>query len=189
MKLLFELLVIALFFTLYQTLGIYAAILSIMLAYSGKMIYQWIKHEPITRFQWFTFAVLIVFGGITLLLQNELFFKWKPTIVYWVLAVALGLGTLFSKKSILDHLSGHVLALPPLLWRRLDMAWFIFFVVMGLLNLWVAYGFSTSVWVYFKLFGMTAILMAFIIVQAILLRAYLPGDKDNEKPKSDLPHE
>ena len=122
--------------------------------------------------QWVGLAIIVVFGGMTLLLHDESFIKWKPTILYWSFAVALGVASLLGKLP-LKQLMGQQMQLPEAIWKRLNLLWCAFFAIMGVVNLWVAWQFATDTWVNFKLFGTTGATFVFIIAQGFYLSAHL----------------
>lgn len=173
MKLLFELITLVLFFTVYQLYGIKPAIVVVIVSYTLITAALLIKHRHVSKGQWIGFILVVVLGGATLLLDNELFFKWKPTVVFWVFATVLLGSQLLLKKNLLQRLGSNHLQVPDQIWARLNIAWIVFSVFMGALNLFVAYQFDTTTWVYFKLFGAVGLLMAFFIIQVICLWRYI----------------
>jgi intracellular septation protein len=122
---------------------------------------------------WISMAVLMVFGGSTILLHNELFIKWKPTILYWIFAAALIIAHISFKKNLIKALLGTQITVPDPLWNKLNFAWAGFFTIIGFVNLYVAYHYSTSAWVNFKLFGIMGFMLAFIVVQSIFLAPHI----------------
>jgi intracellular septation protein len=121
-----------------------------------------------------------VFGGATIILQNELFIKWKPTILYALFAAAFTISHFVGERTVVERMMGKSIQLPEPVWTRLNVAWSIFFLFLGGLNLYVAYNFSTDAWVNFKLFGMTGLMIAFVIVQAFFLSKYLEVEDEKE---------
>ena len=116
---------------------------------------------------WISLAIIAVFGGATLLLHDETFIKWKPTVLYWLFgAVLLSAQFVFGKNLIRAMMEKNI-ALPELIWQRLNLSWAVFFIVMGFINLYVAYNFSTDTWVNFKLFGSFGLMLLFIIAQGL----------------------
>ncbi|MGH8519205.1 MAG: septation protein A, partial [Panacagrimonas sp.] len=126
---------------------------------------------------WTSLAIIAVFGGATLLLQDETFIKWKPTVLYWLFGAVLGGAALFGRNLIRVMLSEQV-QLPPAVWARLNLSWIGFFLFMGALNLYVAYNYSTDNWVNFKLFGGMGLMLLFVVAQALVLAKYM--DEKNE---------
>jgi intracellular septation protein len=122
---------------------------------------------------WVSLVLVVVLGGLTIWFHNETFIKWKPSVLYWTMGTALWLSPLLLGKNLLRVLLGEQLQLPSRVWHRLNFAWVAFFAGMGLLNLWVAYTFSTDTWVSFKLFGGLGLMLAFTVAQAAYLSRYL----------------
>jgi intracellular septation protein len=122
---------------------------------------------------WVSLAVIVVFGGATLLLQDETFIKWKPTVLYWLFAAALAVAMLAFRKNLIRAMMEGQVTLPDSVWGRLLASWIAFFALMGALNLVVAYSFSTDAWVNFKLFGGMGLMLAFIVLQALMLARYI----------------
>lgn len=116
-------------------------------------------------------AVVLVAGGLTLLLKDPLFIKWKPTVFYWALAIAFLGSSLIGSRTLVERMFGKAFSLDDArLWRQLNTAWVGFFLICGALNLYVAYGFSEEFWVQFKLFGLALGLPAlFLLAQGIYL--------------------
>ncbi|HRZ61128.1 MAG TPA: inner membrane-spanning protein YciB, partial [Rubrivivax sp.] len=108
--------------------------------------------------------------------HNETFIKWKPSVLYWAMGLAFWLSPLLFGKNLLRALLGEQMQLPGKVWHRLNFAWVAFFGLMGLLNLWVAYTFSTAAWVNFKLFGSLGLTLAFTVAQGLVLARYLKGE-------------
>ena len=131
------------------------------------------KVEPML---WISLGLVTLLGGATIYFHSESFIKWKPTVLYWVMGGALLVGQLVFKKNGVKSLMGAQMALPEPVWRNVNFSWVGFFAAMGLLNLWVAYSFSTSTWVNFKLFGGLGLMFAFIAVQAVYLNKFFKTD-------------
>lgn len=207
MKLLVDLLPVILFFVVYKFYGdfvsaeqalclsgdnfcipggdegaIYAATIVAIIAAFIQTALFWFKHRRFEQMHVITLGVLVLLGGATLAFQDELFIKWKPTIVNWLFAVAF-LGSQFiGEKTFVQRLMEQAVTLEPLsVWRHLNMAWVVFFIISGLINLYVAYTFSTDFWVNFKLFGMTGLTFAFIIGQAVFLTRYMVEEVEEKE--------
>jgi intracellular septation protein len=127
-----------------------------------------------------------VMGGLTIWLRSETFIKWKPTLLYWVMGAAFALAPLLFGKNLLKVLLGEQLQLPDAVWQRLNGAWIGFFATMGAINLWVAYQFSTDIWVNYKLFGSLGLMLVFTIAQGLYLSRHLPDESAArpEEPRS-----
>ncbi|OUV30354.1 MAG: septation protein A [Betaproteobacteria bacterium TMED100] len=135
--------------------------------------------KKIEKIQWFSLGIIVVFGGATIILQDEQFIKLKPSILYTVFCLGLLIPQFFGKV-LIKSLMGKHLDLPNPIWAKLNTMWALFFGFMAILNLWVANNYSTDFWVEFKLFGMLGFTVAFTIVQAIWLSRY----KDSENKKT-----
>jgi intracellular septation protein len=110
---------------------------------------------------------------MTLYFQNDVFIKWKPTLLYWSFAVVLIGANLFSKKNIIKMMMGKEIKLPEKIWDNLNVAWSIFFSALGALNLYVAFHYSIDTWASFKLFGTMGLMFIFIIGQSIAINKYV----------------
>ena len=122
---------------------------------------------------WVTFGLVVVLGGATIWFHNATFIKWKPSVLYWVMALGFWLSQAIFRKNLLQGLMGEQLELPPSVWQRLNLAWVAFFGLMGVLNLYVAYTFSTSTWASFKAFGATGLMLVFMVAQGFYLSRHL----------------
>ena len=144
----------------------------------------WIKArgKRVDMMLWVSLALVVVLGGLTVWLRSETFIKWKPTGLYW----AMGLSFLFSqfvlRKNLLKLMLGEQLQLPAGVWARLSLAWVAFFALMGVVNLWVAFNFSTDTWVNFKLFGGLGLMLLFTLAQGLYISRHLPADPPASKP-------
>jgi intracellular septation protein len=134
------------------------------------------RGQKIDTMLWVSLALVVVLGGATIYFHSETFIKWKPTLLYWAMAGGLLIGQLLGKNGI-RALMGSQMSLPDAVWLRVNQAWMAFFSFMGALNLWVAYSFSTSAWVNFKLFGGMGLMFAFVLAQALYLNKYLQTDE------------
>lgn len=125
-----------------------------------------------------TLLLVLIFGALTLVLQDERFIKWKPTVMYASLALVLGAALWVWKKNFLQILLGSQLKLPDGIWGRLTVAWVLYFLFMATINAYVAVFFSTEAWVNFKLWGYIFPVM-FIVGQGLYIAKHL---KDDDPP-------
>lgn len=174
MKLFFDLLPIALFFVAYKLYDIYAATLVAIIASGLFIIITLLRGKRPDMMQSITFLMILVLGGMTLLFQNELFIKWKPTVVYWILALIFLIAPYMNRKNLVQLMLSSSVELPAQAWKQLNASWYGFFFIMGLLNIFVVYNFSTDIWVNFKLFGTLILTLIFVVFQAILISRYMP---------------
>ncbi len=181
MKLLFDFFPILLFFIAYKTAGIHTAtIVAIVAAFAQTGLF-WLKHRRFENTHLLTLGLIVVFGGATLLLHDEMFIKWKPTVLNGLFALAF-LGSHFiGKQTLVQRILGKAVTLPGEIWRRLNIAWGVFFLGLGAANLFVVYNFTTDTWVNFKLFGMLGITLAFIAAQSVYIARFArPVDSKEE---------
>jgi intracellular septation protein len=164
-KFLFDLFPVVLFFVAFKIAATFAQVAWLKL-----------KKRKIEPMLWASLAIIVVFGGATLFLQDETFIKWKPTVLYWLFAAVLGGAALARRNLIRTMLSQHM-QLPDPVWSRLNLAWAGFFALMGVLNLYVAYNYSTDLWVNFKLFGGMGLMLLFVLAQALVLGKYAAEEK------------
>jgi intracellular septation protein len=135
--------------------------------------YLLIRRQKVDGMLWVSLAIIIVFGGATIYFHNDAFIKWKPTVLYWCFSIALVLSQVFMKKNLIRTMMEKQIALPELVWSRLSFAWAGFFAFMGILNLIIAFNFPTAVWVNFKLFGGTGLMIVFVVAQSLMLSKYM----------------
>ncbi len=135
------------------------------------------RHGKVDKMLWISLVLVVVFGGMTLAFQNEAFIKWKPTILYWVFAGSMAFAAIVLKKNAIKAMLGEQLTLPEAVWSKVNLSWVGFFVLMGFLNLYVAFNFSTDTWVNFKLFGGMGLMLVFVLGQGMLLSKYVEEEK------------
>ena len=173
MKLLFDIFPVLLFFIAFKVYDIYIATAVAIGATFAQIGWVWFRHRKVDTMLWVTLGVITVFGGATLLFANETFIKWKPTVLYWLFAAVLAVAALASRKNLVRSMMEKQVTLPNEVWTRLLASWIGFFAAMGLLNLYVAYNFSTDAWVNFKLFGGIGLMLVFVLLQALMLSKHV----------------
>lgn len=186
MKFLFDVFPLLLFFAAFKLYDIYVATAVAIVASIAQVGLFWWRHRRFETMHLITLAVIVVFGGLTLLLHNDTFIKWKPTILYWVFG-ALVLGShLVGRKTVMERLLGGQLKLPARMWHQVNLAWGLFFLAVGALNLYVAFYYAPeqaaeirqATWVNFKVFGLMGLTFAFAIVQALFLARHMKDEKE-----------
>lgn len=174
MKLLFDFLPIVLFFVAFKFGGIYAATVTAIVATLGQVVWLRARGRRVEPMLWVSLAIVVLFGGATLLLHDETFIKWKPTVLYWTFALALAGARLLLGRDLIRQLLGSQMQLPDPVWTQLTWYWAGYFAVMGAANLWVAEHYPTATWVEFKLFGSLALTAVFAVAQSLLIARHLP---------------
>jgi intracellular septation protein len=173
MKFLFDLFPIILFFIAFKLQGIYVATAVAIAASFGQIGWLWLRGRKIDVMLWVSLAIVVVFGSATLLLHDETFIKWKPTVLYWMFASVLSGSALFFRKNLIRTMLGEQVHMPDPAWTKLNFSWAGFFACMGLLNLYVAFNYPTDTWVNFKLFGGMGLMLVFAVLQALMLAKHM----------------
>ncbi len=135
--------------------------------------YLLVRRKKVDAMLWISFIIIMVFGGATLYFQSETFIKWKPTVLYWCYCGAFALAHFVFKTNLIQTAMGGQIKLPSNIWARLSFAWMGYFLLMGVVNLYVAFNFSTDTWANFKLIAVVAIMPAFVIIQSLFLAKYM----------------
>ncbi len=149
----------------------------VILATIGQIAWVAFRHGKVDKMLWFSLALVVVFGGMTLVFQDENFIKWKPTILYWAFAGSMSVAALLFKRNAIRGMLGEQLQLPDAVWGKLNASWIAFFTFMGLANLYIAFNFPTDTWVNFKLFGGMGLLLIFVLAQGLVLSKYMEEKK------------
>jgi intracellular septation protein len=186
MKFLYDLLPLLVFFAAFKLYDIYVATAVAIVASFAQVGWFWLRHRRFETIHLVTLGVIVVFGGLTLFLRDDTFIKWKPTLVYWILA-GLVLGSQFAKRTVIERMLGEQIALPQPVWRRLNLSWGFFFGVLGALNLYVAFYFATDlddarrqeIWVQFKVFGLLGLTLLFTFAQVFFMARHIQQKPPN----------
>ncbi len=173
MKLLFDLFPVILFFVAYKAAGIYVATAVAIAASFIQVGLYWLKRRRFETMHLVSLGLIAVFGGATLLLQDPVFIKWKPTILNWLFAAVFVGSQFVGEKPLVQRLMGHAVQVPDFAWRRVNLLWAAFFVLSGVANLFVAFNYSEDTWVNFKLFGLMGMTFVFIIAQSFYLARFM----------------
>jgi len=177
MKLLFDLLPVACFFAVYWVGGIFAATAAAIAATVAQVAWLKLRRRRVDPMLWVSFAIIVVFGGLTLALHDRQFIMWKPTVLYWIFSAALAVSALGFRRNLVRALLGEQLRLPEAAWRALNWSWVAFFFAMGIANLYVARNYSEATWVKFKAFGGLGLMLLFVLAQALFLARYVEEGK------------
>jgi intracellular septation protein len=153
------------------------ATLVAIVATTGQVGYLLARGRKVDKMLWISLAIIVVMGGATLILRDATFIKWKPTVLYWAFALVLLSADLVFKKNLIRTMMREQMTLPDAVWTRLNLSWAAFFVVMGVLNLYVAKNFDESIWVKFKLFGSMGLMLLFVVAQAVVLSRILEHEQ------------
>ena len=173
MKFLFDLFPIILFFVAFKFAGIYVATATAIAATFAQIAWLKLWRRKVDTMMWVSLAIIVVFGGATLALQDETFIKWKPTVLYWLFGATLAGAQLLWRRNLIRAMLGEQVTLPESAWSQLNWSWIGFFAFMGAANLYVAFNYSTDTWVNFKLFGGMGLMLVFVVLQAVFLARHV----------------
>lgn len=183
MRLLFDFFPILLFFACYKLFGLYSATAVAMAASLFQVIFHRIKYQRYEKLHLISLGLILVLGGATLFFHNPWFIKWKPTGIYWLSSLVFIGSGFIGEKPIIQKMMESNVNLPHHIWYRLNFAWGVYFMVMGALNLYVAYTFDTDIWVNFKLFGGVGCMLLFVFLQALYLTKHTsPSQSSGKSP-------
>jgi len=184
MKLLFDLFPVILFFVAYKLAGLYTATAVAIAATFVQIGWLRLRGRKVETPMWVSLGVIVVFGGATLLLEDEIFIKWKPTVLYLLFTVGLLVTQPLFGKNPMRAVMGSQITLRDPVWVWLNYAWAGFFALLAGVNIVVAQNFSTDTWVNFKLFGVTGLMLVFVFGQALVLSRYA---EEQEQPDRKSP--
>ncbi|MDT8375235.1 MAG: septation protein A [Mariprofundaceae bacterium] len=173
MKFLFDFFPVLIFFISYKVYDIYVATAVLIIACLVQTVGYWAIHRRFEKSHVITLLLVSLFGGATLLLQDEMFIKWKPSVINWLFGVAFIGSQFIGKQPLIQRMLGSQLELPQHIWRNLNSAWALFFIALGSLNLYVVYHYDTDTWVDFKMFGLLGLTLGFMLLQGLYLTRYL----------------
>ena len=187
-QLLIEFLPLILFLLAYFLEGIYAALIVLMVAMPIGLVIKYVQTKTWDRMYLWSTVFLLVMGAMTLYFRNPEFLYWKPTAFYWALAVAFLISNFVGEKTLAQRFFDLTGELPTdkistKEWRNLNLSWVSFFIISGVLNIWVAYSFDEAVWVNFKVFGLMAITFLFLLAQGAWLMTKFKAE--DLQPTSD----
>jgi intracellular septation protein len=160
------------------------ATLVVIAATALQVLFLLARGKKVDTMLWVSLAIIVTLGGATVWFHSETFIKWKPSVLHWFMALSLWASQVVFRKNLLKAMMGKQIQLPDAIWQRLNLAWVAFFSLMGVLNLYVAYSFSTSMWVNFKLFGFTGLMILFMVAQGFYLSRHMkPESVESDTPK------
>ena len=180
MKQLLDFIPLIIFFAIYKMVDIYAATGSLIITTGLVLAYSYFKNGKAEKMQVITFIMVFVFGSLTLILHDDAFIKWKVTFIYALFAIALLVSQFIFKKPIIKQMLGKELTLPASVWNNLNMAWTMFFIVLSILNVYVAFNMPQEVWVNFKVFGLLGATLVFTVLSGLYIYKYLPKTDEAE---------
>lgn len=187
MKILFDLFPLLVFFTAFKLYGIFVATAASIAASAAQVALFWWRYRRFETAQVITLGSMVILGGLTLAFRDVAFIQWKLTVVDWIFAIILFGSQWLGRRTVLERMLGAQLSLPAAVWRWVNASWGLFFLVMGGLNLYIAFFYGPDlsaaqrqqIWVDFKVFGSTALMLLFSVLQALAVAGYMSRAKDN----------
>lgn len=179
MKQLLDFLPLVIFFAVYKFYDIYVASGALIVATALQLVVTYLLYRKLEKMHLITFAMVAVFGTLTLVFHDDAFIKWKVTIVYALFALGLGVSQLLNKP-VLKGMLGQELKVADKIWARVTCYWVSFFIICGLINIYVAFSLSQETWVNFKVFGLTAVTLLNTIATVVYLFKHIPEEQRKE---------
>ena len=152
-----------------------------VLVYGSLFVYQ----KRLDKFQWITLAAVVLFCIPTIIFKNIAFLKWKAPIVNWIFASIFIASRYFGDKPAIEHMMGHALKAPKEVWHKLNTMWVFYFIVLGAINLTVAFTLSEALWIKFKVFGNLILTFSFVFMQMPILAKYIEVGNEDEASNED----
>ena len=152
-----------------------------VLVYGSLFVYQ----KKLDKFQWITLAAVILFCIPTIIFKNIVFLKWKAPMVNWIFASIFVASRYFGDKPAIEHMMGHAVTAPKEVWYKLNTMWVFYFIVLGAINLIVAFTLSEELWIKFKVFGNLILTFGFVFVQMPILAKYIEVEDEDETANED----
>ena len=176
MKFLFDLFPVAFFFVAIQIWDIFVATAVAIAATICQVGWLLVRRKKVEPMLGASLVIIVVFGGLTLYLRDKTFILWKPTVLYWLFGAVLA-GSALLKRNVIRALLGEQMRLPERIWARLNWSWVVFFALMGVANLYVAFNYSEKIWATFKLFGGMGLMFLFVVAQSLVLARYMQDEQ------------
>lgn len=181
MKFFYDLLPLLVFFAAFKFYDIYVATAVAIVASFAQVGWFWFRHRRFETLHLVTLGTIVVFGTLTLVLRDDTFIKWKPTLVYWILALLAFGSQFFTQRTLIERMLGAQIELPQVVWRRLNLSWGLFFAALGVLNLYVAFYYAPeldpaerqAIWVSFKVFGLLGLTLVFTVAQVFFMARHM----------------
>ncbi|MFT4835479.1 MAG: intracellular septation protein [Psychromonas sp.] len=180
MKQFFEFIPLIIFFVAFKTTDIYIATGALIVSMGLMLAFSYYKNGKVEKMQAITFGMVLVFGTLTIVLHDDVFIKWKVTVVYALFSVALLLSQFFYKKPIIKQMLGKEISLPDNIWNNLNSAWAMFFAVLSAVNVYVAFSLPQETWVNFKVFGLLSVTLVFTLLSGMYIYKYLPAPAEKK---------
>jgi intracellular septation protein len=176
MKTILDFLPFVFFFGAFKLYDIYVGTAVLMAATVLQMLVVYRLDGRLQTMQKITLLLVLVFGTLTLVLHDERFIKWKPTVLYAAMSIALAIALWVMHKNVLKLMLSSQLELPEMVWHKLNLAWMVYTAFMSALNAYVVLNYSTEAWVSFKVWGYVFPL-TFLVAQGFYIAPHLKADQ------------
>jgi intracellular septation protein len=151
------------------------AILATLLQVSWLLL----RRKKVDGMLWVSLVIVTLFGGATLIFRDPTFIQWKPTILYWAFSLVFLVSPFFLGKTLIQTMLQEKISLPGKIWGRLNASWILFFLFMGAVNLAAVHNLSCNAWVNFKFYGFTALMLAFVFAQSVMLAKHVEATEES----------
>lgn len=177
MKIILDIISLLAFLLIYFKYGIYNSVLFIVIFYAIVLpiyiLYHYKKTHEIDKISLASFLLVTILGTITLFTHDIIFFKIKPTVIYLLFAISLQISSAIkNKRNLFEYMMEKNITLPKFVWQNINRLWIITFYILGISNAFIAYFYSTEIWVYFKTIGCISFLIIICILQAVYILKY-----------------
>lgn len=174
-NILFEMFPLIAFFAVYYfTKNLFTATIVCIIASWLQLLAYQLVYKKIAKNTWLSTGLITILGGLTVVLHNKTFVMLKPTVLYWLFGISLYLAAKMGKNGIQLLFQGQI-QLPQQEWQKINWLWIGFFILMGILNLIVAYYCREAIWVNFKVFGGLALMLVCSLITAVFMYAKTKG--------------
>ena len=171
-----DLVPVVVFFAAYRFYDIYTATIALIVGMAVVIITHWLVNRTVSKMLLVSGGFAALLGGITLWLRDPLFLQWKPTIVYWIFAAVLLVTDIVSPKNVFQRTLGESIDAERSAWSILNAVWLVIFLLMGILNLYVAFNYEMGAWVDFKLYSAIGITILGFLVTGVFIYLYMPAE-------------
>ncbi len=179
MKQLFDFIPLLVFFLVYKLADIYQATAALMVVTVLQIAITWFRFRKLEKMHLITLALVLVFGGMTLFFHDDAFIKWKVTVINALFGLALLVSQFAFRKPLIKQMLAKEIQVPDSVWGRVNLAWALFFLVCGALNLYIAFNLPQEIWVNFKVFGLLGLTLLFTLLTGGYLYRHIPAEQND----------
>ncbi|AEO08627.1 intracellular septation protein A [Buchnera aphidicola str. Ak (Acyrthosiphon kondoi)] len=177
MKQILNILPMFIFFIFYNFYDIFVASGALIVTSGLICVLHWFIYNEVDKIGLFSFFIIFFFGSLTIFFHNSQFIKWKITIIYIIFSIILLISQFLTKKPMIQRFLEKDIKISNIYWRRINFFWSLFFLFCGILNIYIAFYFSETTWVNFKVFGFTSLTFFLILVTGIYINCKISKDK------------